>query len=118
MAGIRRAFGDVVAGPARESELGRPRGLDLAAYFRVHGPATLIEHANTQNNANHIHSVWRDLAADFGRWPIITGAIPTDDRWLTSPLVRVGAADVGVHVGIGPARVGLPGPDMQLIERI
>ena len=36
-------------------------------YFRVHGPVTLIEHDNTQNNANHIHSVWRDLAADFGR---------------------------------------------------
>jgi len=35
-------------------------------YFRVHGPVTLIEHDNTQNNANHIHSVWRDLAADFG----------------------------------------------------
>jgi hypothetical protein len=27
---------------------------------------TLIEHDNTQNNANHIHSVWRDLTADFG----------------------------------------------------
>ena len=35
-------------------------------YFRVHGPVTLIEHDNTQNDANHIHSVWRDLAADFG----------------------------------------------------
>ena len=35
-------------------------------YFRVHGPATLIEHDNTQNNANHIHSVWRDLSVDFG----------------------------------------------------
>lgn len=37
-----------------------------AHYFRVHGPVTLIEHDNTQNNANHIHSVWRDLTADFG----------------------------------------------------
>jgi hypothetical protein len=37
-----------------------------AYYFRVHGPVTLIEHDNTQNNANHVHSVWRDLAADFG----------------------------------------------------
>ena len=37
-----------------------------AYYFRVHGPVTLIEHDNTQNGANHIHSVWRDLAADFG----------------------------------------------------
>jgi hypothetical protein len=24
------------------------------------------DHDNTQNNANHIHSVWRDQAADFG----------------------------------------------------
>ncbi len=38
-----------------------------AHYFRVHGPATLIEHDNTQNGANHVHAVWRDLAADFGR---------------------------------------------------
>ena len=37
-----------------------------AHYFRVHGPATVIEHDNTQNGANHIHTVWRDLAADFG----------------------------------------------------
>jgi hypothetical protein len=28
---------------------------------------TLVELDNTQNDANHVHSVWRDLAADFGR---------------------------------------------------
>jgi hypothetical protein len=115
-----RSFGEIVASPQRERDLGQPRGLELAAmdgpsralvealidrflsalvpdiaaaqkrrvmeqelgrfrfawagpqapgqahYFRVHGPVTLIEHDNTQNNANHIHSVWRDLAADFG----------------------------------------------------
>ena len=33
-----------------------------AHYFRVHGPATVIEHDNTQNGANHIHAVWRDLS--------------------------------------------------------
>ena len=38
-----------------------------AHYFRVHGPVTVIEYDNTQNGANHIHAVWRDLAADFGR---------------------------------------------------
>lgn len=38
-----------------------------AHYFRVHGPVTLVEHDNTQNGANHVHAVWRDLAADFGR---------------------------------------------------
>ena len=35
-------------------------------YFRVQGPALLIEHDNTQGNGNHIHSVWRNPADDFG----------------------------------------------------
>jgi hypothetical protein len=35
-------------------------------YFRVHGPTALIEYDNTQNGANHIHAVWRDLANDWG----------------------------------------------------
>jgi hypothetical protein len=35
-------------------------------YYRVHGPTVLIEYDNTQNDANHIHSVWRDLQRDFG----------------------------------------------------
>jgi hypothetical protein len=35
-------------------------------YYRVHGPSFLIEYDNTQNNANHIHSVWRDLQDDWG----------------------------------------------------
>ncbi len=38
-----------------------------AHYYRVHGPTLLIEYDNTQNNANHIHSTWRDLTNDFGR---------------------------------------------------
>ena len=38
-----------------------------ACYFRLHGAVTLVELDNSQNNANHVHSVWRDLAADFGR---------------------------------------------------
>jgi hypothetical protein len=116
-----RSFGEIVASPQRERDLGQPRGLELgqmdpaqralvealmdrflgtlapdlvaaqkkrvmdqgiaafrfawagsltpgqAHYFRVHGPATVIEHDNTQNGANHIHAVWRDLATDFGR---------------------------------------------------
>lgn len=115
-----RSFGEIVAGPGRERDLGNPHGIDLASldgaarnivealmdrflgaltpdlaarqkqrvieqelekfrfawagslapgdghYFRVHGPVTLIEHDNTQNSANHIHSIWRDLKADFG----------------------------------------------------
>lgn len=35
-------------------------------YYRVQGPTFLIEYDNTQNDANHIHSVWRDLKNDFG----------------------------------------------------
>ena len=35
-------------------------------YYRVQGPSFLIEYDNTQNGANHVHSVWRDFAGDFG----------------------------------------------------
>ena len=36
-------------------------------YYRIQGPTFLIEYDNTQNDANHIHSVWRDFDGDFGR---------------------------------------------------
>ena len=36
-------------------------------YYRIQGPTFLIEYDNTQNNGNHIHSVWRDFTNDFGR---------------------------------------------------
>jgi len=35
-------------------------------YYRIHGPTLLIEYDNTQNNANHIHTVMRDMEHDFG----------------------------------------------------
>ncbi|MCC6858016.1 MAG: DUF3500 domain-containing protein [Bryobacterales bacterium] len=35
-------------------------------YYRVQAPAFLVEYDNTQNQANHIHSVWRDFDGDFG----------------------------------------------------
>jgi hypothetical protein len=35
-------------------------------YYRVQGPTFLIEFNNTQNGANHIHSVWRNMLGDFG----------------------------------------------------
>jgi len=34
-------------------------------YYRLHGPTLLIEYDNTQNDANHIHSVWHDPRRDF-----------------------------------------------------
>ena len=35
-------------------------------YYRLQGPRLLIEWDNTQRNANHAHSVWRDPTVDFG----------------------------------------------------
>ena len=35
-------------------------------YYRLQGPTFLIEYDNTQNDANHIHAVWRDFDGDFG----------------------------------------------------
>lgn len=35
-------------------------------YYRLQAPRFLVEYDNTQNDANHIHSVWRDPANDFG----------------------------------------------------
>jgi hypothetical protein len=51
----------VTFGWAGTLEVGGPH------YYRVQGPTFLIEYDNVQNNANHIHSVWRDFDGDFGR---------------------------------------------------
>jgi hypothetical protein len=45
---------------AGSTERGQPH------YYRVQGPSFLLEYDNTQNNANHVHAVWRDLENDFG----------------------------------------------------
>jgi hypothetical protein len=45
------------AGP---QERGKPH------YYRLHGPFFFVEYDNTQNNANHIHTVWRNPKNDFG----------------------------------------------------
>lgn len=46
---------------------GGPLESGHAHYWRLHGPVTLIEFDNTQNDANHIHTVWHDLTRNFGR---------------------------------------------------
>jgi hypothetical protein len=58
---------------AREAGLERlhfawagPLGPGVPHYYRLHGPTLLIEYDNSQNDANHIHSVWRDPRNDFG----------------------------------------------------
>jgi uncharacterized protein DUF3500 len=57
----RSDFSAVTFAWAGSLESGKPH------YYRVQGPTFLIEYDNTQNDANHIHSVWRDFAGDFGR---------------------------------------------------
>ena len=37
-----------------------------AHYYRIQSPTFLVEYDNIQNNANHIHTVWRDFNSDFG----------------------------------------------------
>ena len=41
-------------------------GIGHPHYYRIQGPTIIIEYDNTQNNANHIHTVVRDLQHDFG----------------------------------------------------
>jgi Protein of unknown function (DUF3500) len=36
-------------------------------YYRIQGATFLIEYDNTQDNANHIHCVWREFKGDWGR---------------------------------------------------
>jgi hypothetical protein len=45
---------------AGSKEPGKPH------YYRLHGPSFFVEYDNTQNNANHIHTVWRDIQNDWG----------------------------------------------------
>jgi hypothetical protein len=35
-------------------------------YYRVQGNTFVLEYDNTQNGANHVHSVWREFGNDFG----------------------------------------------------
>lgn len=35
-------------------------------YYRVQGGTFVLEYDNTQNGANHAHTVWRDFDRDFG----------------------------------------------------
>jgi hypothetical protein len=35
-------------------------------YYAIQGPTFIVEYDNTQNNSNHIHSVWRTFDGDWG----------------------------------------------------
>ena len=56
----KAGFGRLHFGWAGAHRRGEPH------YYRIHGPTVLVEYDNTQNNANHIHTIWRDLENDFG----------------------------------------------------
>jgi hypothetical protein len=61
-AALQKAGMDAITfGWAGVADVGGPH------YYRVQGPTFLIEYDNTQNDSNHIHSVWRDFGGDFGR---------------------------------------------------
>ena len=54
---------DLAPSAARPNLTGKLQG----HYYRIQTPTFLIEYNNTQNNSNHIHSVWRDFSGDWGR---------------------------------------------------
>ena len=35
-------------------------------YYRLQAPTFIVEYDNTQDDANHVHTVWRDPDGDFG----------------------------------------------------
>ena len=59
---------DQIAKAGKEIFFAWSGGIDRGTphYYRVHAPSFLIELDDTQDHANHIHSVWRDFNGDFG----------------------------------------------------
>jgi hypothetical protein len=57
---IREAGGKIWFAWAGQTRKGGPH------YYRIQSPTFLVEYDNTQDNANHIHTVWRDFEDDFG----------------------------------------------------
>ncbi|HEX4787061.1 MAG TPA: DUF3500 domain-containing protein [Actinospica sp.] len=54
--------------------------LERPHYFRIQGPVTLIEFDNAEDDANHVHSVWRDPSNDFGADLLIRHHLEHDHR--------------------------------------
>jgi hypothetical protein len=50
--------------------------IDQPQYFRIQGPATLIEFDNAEDEANHVHSVWRDPTNDRAGGRQVEGGPP------------------------------------------
>ena len=53
----------------REIQFARSGGINPGDphYYRVQAASFLIEFDDTQDGANHIHSVWRDVSGEFGQ---------------------------------------------------
>ncbi|MEK6479014.1 DUF3500 domain-containing protein [Catalinimonas sp. 4WD22] len=47
------------------------KGLHKARYYRIQGPACIIEYDNRSYEYWHIHSLWRSLSEDFGQEVVI-----------------------------------------------
>lgn len=54
-------FNEIEFAWAGATNLGEPH------YYRIQGKTFLVEFDNTQDDANHIHTVWRDFDGDFGK---------------------------------------------------
>ena len=73
---VERATEEVAAAEWRKIEQAGLDGVTFAwsgaqergqgHYYAVVGPTFTIEYDNTQDGANHIHTVWRDLTNDWG----------------------------------------------------
>ncbi|HLI36753.1 MAG TPA: DUF3500 domain-containing protein [Streptosporangiaceae bacterium] len=59
-------YGDETALDAVHLAWAGPTAAGRPHYYRLQGPRLLIEYDNTQSQANHAHSVWRDPVSDFG----------------------------------------------------
>ena len=64
MAKVEAQFNDLHFLWAGSTEVGAPH------YYRVQGGDLLAEYDNAQRSGNHVHTVWRDLALDFGGDPL------------------------------------------------
>jgi hypothetical protein len=82
LVGLIRQYVDRLPEEVAGAQAARVLGADLGAmhfawaggaergqphYYRIQGPRLLIEYDDTQDNANHIHAVYRDPEGDFGR---------------------------------------------------
>jgi len=56
----KAGFGNICFAWAGGLDRGQPH------YYRVQGGHFVLEYDNTQNDANHVHAVWRDFDHDFG----------------------------------------------------